>query len=183
MNQYRSATPLWAITNTIFLFTPIALGIGAFRVWFSPNPAFLVPALLELILYYAVALSICKRTSGAKPWGSHIKTSSGRQKYFGALGLVMFAFSAFHCFYTVVPAFLTSSFGNETTKQLKVASIAAVYRSGCRHEIRFNGVAPALGEGFCVNADQFDKRWAMGSIVSASGRESVLGFRITEFEH
>ncbi|MEH6501475.1 MAG: hypothetical protein V7751_18980 [Pseudoalteromonas distincta] len=179
MSRSRKSLPIWAITNTVLLFAPIILGIGAFRIWFAPNPGFRIPALVALIVYYIVVYNICGLTSRTKLWPTYQKTNSGwRSHLWLTFGFVMFSFVAFQGFYTVGPGLLTRFIGNEAIKELTVESTAAVYRRHCRYEIRFRGVLPALGDGFCMRADQFDGTWSRGSKVNVYGYESVFGFKI-----
>ena len=186
MNQNRGdlptgkITPTWAIINTALLFTPVVLGIGAFRMWFIPNPALRWPAFLSLIAYYVVVFYICKRTSRAKVWASYKQTNPTWRDYLKlAGGFAMFFSMAYFGFYAIGPALATSIVGTETNKEVTIASVAAVYRSGCWYEIRFVDASPAIGDGFCAHSWELDKEWSKGSRVTLQGRASVLGFRIT----
>lgn len=174
--------PAWAVLNTALLSSPLFLGLGIFRFWFIPNPSLKVPALGFLVVYYCVVFYVCKRTSGVNDlWGEYKKTNPTWRNYLGvAVGWVMFAFIGYAAFYVSLPAVATSIAGREVIKEFNIVSAKALYRTGCRYELRLEGVSPAIGAGFCIPVEQFDSRWVEGSKVMLKGRESVLGFRFTE---
>jgi hypothetical protein len=182
MEWNSKRVPAWALLNTALLFGPLVLGLFVFRLWFIPNPTLKIPALFFLVIYYWVVFYICKRTSGGIDlWVEFKKTNPSWKNYLSlTLGLVMFSLIGYAAFYVSLPALATTVAGHEITKNFKVTSSAAVYRSGCRYELRLEGASPVIGTGFCVHANEFDPRWVKGSNVLLYGRESFLGFRFTE---
>ena len=184
MIRHPDISPRQAIANTVLLFWPIFFGIGAFRIWFISNPEFHIYAVLVLISYYFALFSYFKKLTNIsflEGWKDTYPT--WRKQFLAVLGFIMFSFMAYHGFYTVGPAFVTTVLGKSVVKELTVASIRKVYRSnGCRYEIRFVEASAPVGSGFCVGVDEFSTNWAKGSKVTLHGRESILGFRFTQIE-
>jgi hypothetical protein len=184
MTTRSDALPNWAITNVVLLLAPVAVGFGAFpsfRLWFIPAPALKLCALLLLIFYYAVVIYVCKRSSGARTW-SLPKNLSLKEFLVATVGLLMFSFLAYHSFYAVGPAVVTSIIGARAEREFTISSVDSVNPSGsCGTKIWLVEAAPTLISGFCVPYDQVDENWAKGSRVTLTGKESVLGFHVARF--
>lgn len=184
MSRPSNRIPGWAIVNSVLLFAPIVLGLGAFNIWFVPNHAFRIPALLLLIAYYVAVYFMLKHNTPVSRWKNQTWPYHSWKGYLKAsLGFVMFLAMAYFGSYAVAPALVTRLIGSPTSKQLTISSIDAVYRSGgCRYEIRFIDAPPPMGGGFCVRISEFSSRWAKGSKVAVYGYESYFGFRFTQIE-
>lgn len=176
--------PSWAYRNLALLVLPLLLGLVAFFMWFTPNPAIQAPCLALLFVYYAVVIRICKRNSGLESlWGPYLKAKPPVHQTLGALaGLVMFAALAFFGFYVTGAALLTTAFGSPVEKAYTVVAFYDPHLKRCDRKIILEGMSPVLGKGFCVSASYPAGDWVKGSRVILHGKESILGFRFTRIE-
>ncbi len=186
MTVHRLKSPTWAIRNLILLLAPVVtglLGFPLFRIWFIPAPSLRLYAFVFVIAYYIVVIQLCQRSSGKKMWASFRRSSPNIKEYVGLIvGLALFFLPAYMAFSIVGPAFITSITGRSVTKEFTVSSVDSINPSGsCGTEVRLVEVSPVLSRGFCLNSAQANVQWVSGSRVILSGKESMLGLRVTSF--
>jgi len=173
-----------AIIATALIFAPVATGMAAFpqfRLWFIPSWPGQLFALFLFGGYYAVAFRTCKRLSG----GKSLAWPKGRRGVLGvSLGLAMFSWVGYQAFCKVIPAAWTLALGESSQRELTVLSVDRLHQSGmCGTQVRFAELPrfPA-GRGLCVPDKSADSTWVPGSLVKASGKETLLGFWVEQLE-
>jgi hypothetical protein len=177
--------PAWAVTNTVLLFAPVVLGFGVFGMWFLPNPALTIPALVVLLLYYTVVLQICRHTSRAESiagsmLGQFRKINASWREYaLSGVGLAMFLLFAYAGLYVTSAAWITSAVGDDVTKEFTVSAFYDPHQRRCDYKLILKEVSPVIGKGFCINSGETRAQWVRDSKVVLSGKESIFGFRFT----
>lgn len=172
--------PWLAYVNTALIFAPVALGLFAFRIWYSPAAGLRMYAGVVTVAYFVAAFAFAKWSSRARLWQNWRRSKPSLwMNVKVALGFVMFGWCSYHGFHAVAPAIWTQAFGHPFYREVRILSFRSAFRAhGCRYEITLDGLPTPLGKGFCLSLREANPAMRAGAIVVIQGRESPLGIRI-----